>query len=320
MKAEPEVRLWAADVLRRVEAALGGPLEERARVTMVRDVAPNKRMLCVSFRLPAGVAFAGAPAAPGHAAAHAGAGPRGTAAEGTAPWAAAGVSHAAAHAGPQNAAAEGAALPSAELAGGLHAGAPAVGDEAPAAVAGGAGAAAHAAAAAHGAAAESGAPRLLAGGAHAEASASAAGGTAPDLLARGGHAPAYACEAVNGGAASAGAPLPGLTRPAHVGRAVAAAAWPSSIRQEGTAGSEPVGPPAHAAAEQPTGAEAEGALERCAVTRAGGGKRELHGFELRGPVECARPGGSLLRADSRACGSGQRGDLSWAGQHGVLHV
>ncbi len=47
-----------SDVLRRVEAALGGPLEVPARVTHVREVAPNKRMLCVSFRLPAGVACA----------------------------------------------------------------------------------------------------------------------------------------------------------------------------------------------------------------------------------------------------------------------
>ena len=46
------------DVLRRVEAALGGPLEVPARVTHVREVAPNKRMLCVSFRLPAGIACA----------------------------------------------------------------------------------------------------------------------------------------------------------------------------------------------------------------------------------------------------------------------
>lgn len=46
-----------ADVLRRVEAALGGKLEEAAALTHVREVAPNKRMLCVSFRLPAGVAL-----------------------------------------------------------------------------------------------------------------------------------------------------------------------------------------------------------------------------------------------------------------------
>lgn len=48
-----------ADVLARVEAALGGKLDSPAQIHNVRDVAPNKLMLCVSFRVPAAVAFAG---------------------------------------------------------------------------------------------------------------------------------------------------------------------------------------------------------------------------------------------------------------------
>ena len=55
----PGVLLCCADVLARVEAALGGPLEEPPAIHVVRDVAPNKVMLCVSFRLPAAVAFHG---------------------------------------------------------------------------------------------------------------------------------------------------------------------------------------------------------------------------------------------------------------------
>jgi hypothetical protein len=53
------VVLLAADVVRRVEAALGGQLDAAPQIHTVRDVAPNKLMLCVSFRVPAGVAFAG---------------------------------------------------------------------------------------------------------------------------------------------------------------------------------------------------------------------------------------------------------------------
>jgi hypothetical protein len=48
-----------ADVIARVEAALGGKLEEPPSIHTVRDVAPNKLMLCVTFRVPQAVAFAG---------------------------------------------------------------------------------------------------------------------------------------------------------------------------------------------------------------------------------------------------------------------
>lgn len=47
-----------ADVIQRVESALGGPLDEPPQIHSVRDVAPKKIMLCVSFRVPRGVAFA----------------------------------------------------------------------------------------------------------------------------------------------------------------------------------------------------------------------------------------------------------------------
>lgn len=57
--------LCGADVIKRVESALGGPLDEPPSIHCVRDVAPKKIMLCVSFRVPRGVAFAGRTAANG---------------------------------------------------------------------------------------------------------------------------------------------------------------------------------------------------------------------------------------------------------------
>ena len=46
-----------AEVQQRVEAALGGGLVEPIDVHHVRDVAPNKVMLCVTFQIPKHVLF-----------------------------------------------------------------------------------------------------------------------------------------------------------------------------------------------------------------------------------------------------------------------
>lgn len=48
-----------ADVVAKVEKFLGGKLDEAPAVHVVRDVAPSKLMLCVSFRVPRAVAFCG---------------------------------------------------------------------------------------------------------------------------------------------------------------------------------------------------------------------------------------------------------------------
>ncbi|KAG2117946.1 Met-10+ like-protein-domain-containing protein [Suillus discolor] len=47
-----------ADIIQRVENKLGHKLETEVTLHMVRSVAPNKDMYCISFRLPRDVAFA----------------------------------------------------------------------------------------------------------------------------------------------------------------------------------------------------------------------------------------------------------------------
>lgn len=43
--------------LQRVEEKIGYPVPEDFSLHLVRSVAPNKDMYCISFRLPAEVAF-----------------------------------------------------------------------------------------------------------------------------------------------------------------------------------------------------------------------------------------------------------------------
>ena len=48
----------ATDVQQRVENALGGQLDSELEIHEVRLVAPNKKMLCLTFTIPEAVAFA----------------------------------------------------------------------------------------------------------------------------------------------------------------------------------------------------------------------------------------------------------------------
>ena len=47
-----------ADVRKRAELHLGGKIDgSELKIRLVRDVAPNKKMLCITFRVPESVAF-----------------------------------------------------------------------------------------------------------------------------------------------------------------------------------------------------------------------------------------------------------------------
>ena len=51
-------RIVVADVRERAESHLGGMIDDsELKIRLVRDVAPNKRMLCITFRVPESVAY-----------------------------------------------------------------------------------------------------------------------------------------------------------------------------------------------------------------------------------------------------------------------
>ncbi|KAJ7897151.1 Met-10+ like-protein-domain-containing protein [Mycena olivaceomarginata] len=54
---EIEPELARADILQRVEEKIGHPVPDDFSLYLVRSVAPNKEMYCISFRLPARVAY-----------------------------------------------------------------------------------------------------------------------------------------------------------------------------------------------------------------------------------------------------------------------
>lgn len=56
-----ELVVHCADIQHRVEQALGGALDSRMCIHEVRLVAPNKKMLCLTFCIPPDVAFATLP-------------------------------------------------------------------------------------------------------------------------------------------------------------------------------------------------------------------------------------------------------------------
>lgn len=55
---DPHLGFLLIVIGQRVEEMLKHPLEEETSLHLVRSVAPNKDMYCISFRLPRAVAFA----------------------------------------------------------------------------------------------------------------------------------------------------------------------------------------------------------------------------------------------------------------------